>query len=192
MLLASRLTRWLPAAGLAAMCLAAVGCERKVISEQLPTGSADVRMTPAPVAPIGAAPGPARPTPVPVPGSSEPAGPSDPSNGGGADIPNNTAPVVEVGAHFFFAECNGSVIGYDDYAPVGCRIHLDATAKDASRKPTQAKGPPQWSFAGDVGNVSVNTYTSYTPALMGLAPARLTAWCTIDGVESNRFPLAFK
>jgi len=152
-------------------------------------------MTPEPVTPVGAIPGGLRPTPLPTPtGGTEPQpeGPTDPGSDTGADIPNNTAPVAYVRVRFYFSECGGVTVEYPGYAPVGCRIHLDSTAKDASDKPTQAKGSPQWSFAGDVGNVSVNSYSSYTPAILGLAPASVTAWCTIDGVESHPLSLVFK
>jgi hypothetical protein len=181
------------AVALGALCLGLQGCEQDTVSEQLPTGTPEVRMTPVPVAPIGVVPGGLRPTPVPTPsGGSDPEGPSDPTSDNGADIPNNSAPVADVGAHVFFAECGGTVVDFPGYAPVGCRIHLDATAKDAARKPTRAKGDPVWSFEGDVGKVGVNSYTGYTPAVMGFAPASVTAWCTIDGVTSNPVSLVFK
>jgi hypothetical protein len=160
-----------------------LGCQREgPIFDDTTTPTATVPLTP--VAPIPAAP---RPSPTPTPDL-----PEDPPSGGtpGDDIPDNTNPVARVEARIYFIECGGvAVPGVE--APVGCRIHLDVTAKDQQGKPTRAKGGPQWTFSNP-GIISVSSEADYTPTLTALAPGAVTAACTIDGVTSPPFTILLK
>src|SRR6185295_9504661 len=95
-------------------------------------------------------PTPNAPAPVPTenPGNPNPA-PQEPDGGIPPGVPDNTAPVTKLGAKVYFVECNGAEVpgsGGASEAPVGCRVHLDVTPKDANNKPTQTRGTPQWSF----------------------------------------------
>lgn len=164
-----------------------LGCQREgPIFDDTVTPTAALPVTP--VAPIPAGP---RPSPTPTPDL-----PEDPPSGGGTpgtpgdNIPDNTEPVARVEAKIFFVECGGvAVPGVE--APVGCRIHLDVTPKDAAGKHTRAKGGPVWSFT-DSGIFSVSSAVDYTPTLTALAPGTSIASCTIDGITSPPFPIVVK
>ncbi|HEY2943469.1 MAG TPA: hypothetical protein VGN09_13635 [Vicinamibacteria bacterium] len=165
------------------------------IREELPT-------RPDPTGPAGnPAPLPVVVVPVPVPTPANPApntpnNPSNPSNpdpeppDGGIppDIPDNTAPVTKLGAKVYFVECGGVEVpgsGGASDAPIGCRVHLDVTPKDANNKPTQVRHTPEWSFS----NMSIinltSSVTGFNPTFIAKAPGTVTAYCEADGVRSN-------
>ncbi|HVQ28213.1 MAG TPA: hypothetical protein VMV21_01460 [Vicinamibacteria bacterium] len=182
---------------LAAGFLAATGC--KTITEELPTTAT----APPPQVPLVNVPLPVVVTPVQLPQPQSPApapNPNSPSpsstpvpegegDGDGPDIPDNTNPVARVQAKVFFVECNGGPVPGAD-APVGCRVHLDATPKDAGGRPTQAKGRPQWSYS-DTSAVDVSGNSPFNPVLTVKKTGFLTASCTIDGVRSNDVSIRF-
>ena len=184
---------------LAAGFLAATGC--KTITEELPTSAS----TPSGGAPVVNVPVPILVTPVqlpepqspaPVPGAPTPNStpvPEGEGDGDGADIPNNTNPVARVQAKVFFVECNGGEVpgtGSASEAPVGCRVHLDVTPKDAGGKPTQAKGKPQWSYS-DTSAIDIAGNSPYNPVLTVKKTGSTSISCTIDGVRSNDISLRF-
>jgi len=139
---------------------------------------------PVPEAPSGGAPIPPpnlNPNPLPPSGGGGGGGGGNPSG----QIPNNTSPVTKVGAKVYFLECGGQQVPNSEFATqaqVGCRIHFDCTPKDANNNPTQAQSPPSWTFNGPV---SVGNVNDFTPTVTAQSPGNLTAWVTIDGVQSN-------
>ena len=186
---------------LLAASLLIAGC--KTITEELPTsasnptggGSADV---PTIVVPIVVTPIvlPQPESPAPAPGAPSPTAtpvPDGEGDGDGPDIPNNTNPVARVLAKVFFVECNGGEVpgtGSATEAPVGCRVHLDATPKDAGGKPTQAKGTPQWSYS-DKSAFDVAGNSAFNPTLTVKKTGSTSISCTIDGVRSNEISIRF-
>jgi hypothetical protein len=180
-------------AALGAVGLFVVACT--TITEELPTRP-DPTNNGANPAPL-----PVVVVPVPVPAPAAPAPPSNPTNpsnpapppgdGGGAipgDIPDNTAPVAKLGAKVYFVECGGAELpgsGGASEAPVGCRVHLDVTPKDANNKPTQVKHTPEWSFS-DMSLINLSSSaTGFNPTFVAKAPGTVTAYCEADGVRSN-------
>jgi hypothetical protein len=177
--------------------LLAAGC--KTITEDLPTTpstTVNVPIVTVPV-PIQVVPVqvPQPTTPTPVPGNQSPAPNATPApegeGDGGPDIPNNTNPVARVFAKVFFVECNGGPVeGSGSEAPVGCRVHLDATPKDAGGRPTQARSTPQWSYS-DRGLFDVAGNSAFNPVLTVKKTGSTSISCTIDGVRSNEFSIRF-
>ena len=188
---------------LAASLLIVVGC--KTITEELPTSASTPTESPT----VGNIPVPLVVTPVPLPQPQSPAPAPNPNpgapapgatpvpegegDGDGPDIPNNTNPVAKVLAKVFFVECDGAEVpgtGSATTAPVGCRVHLDATPKDAGGKPTQAKSTPQWSYS-DKSAIEVGGNSSFNPVLTVKKTGSVSAVCTIDGVRSNEVSIRF-
>jgi len=181
--------------------LVAVGC--KTITEELPTSSTTgdpngaVVTVPFPVTvtPI-TIPQPESATPTPPP--SGPSSPQEPAegegDGEGPDIPNNTNPVARVLSKVFFVECGGAAVPGTDNAttaPVGCRVHLDTTPKDAGGKPTRAKREPQWVYSNP-GLFSVQGNSAYNPVLLVNKAGSTSAYSVIDGVQSNTISIRFE
>jgi len=173
---------------LTAVGLVMGGCQK--LTEELPGQPTSGVPIPAPPPVIVV------PVPIPVPETPTGGGPVPPSNtepnpptGGGppGQIPNNTSPVVKVGAKVFFVECNGQMVPNSEFATeaqVGCRIHFDCTPKDANNNPTQAQSPPTWTFSPG-GLVGVGNVNDFTPTAGVQAAGDLTAYVVIDGVTSN-------
>jgi len=138
-----------------------------------PTTATHEVPSPAPTASPSPAPeSPATPIPTPTP----------PDDG----HPDNTAAVAEVTGRVFFVECGGTEIPGSEYAseaPVGCRLHLDCTPRDAYHQPTRPRGGPAWSWTN--GLTAGGARGDYTPALTIQAPGTFTAHVEIDGVHSN-------
>ena len=185
---------------LTAGLLVTAGC--KTITEELPTsstttGGAPVVNVPVPivVTPI-VLPQPQSPAPAPNPGTPNPGAtpvPEGQGDGDGPDIPNNTNPVARVLIKVFFVECNGGEVpgtGSATTAPVGCRVHLDATPKDAGGSPTQTKSNPQWSYS-DKSAFDVGGNSAFNPALTVKSTGSTSISCTIDGVRSNEISIRF-
>jgi hypothetical protein len=173
------------------LCAACAGC-----SDALSTylwGQPSKTPTPAPATTV-----------VPVPATTLPAPPWPPATapvvtpdcGDGTDgraicpdIPSNTNPVATVGAKVFFLECDGQQLPAARSTQVGCRIHMDCTAKDASGQPTRAVSEPYWSV-NDPTLITFGSRSSYTPAWTARQRGSLTAVVTIDGVQSNAVTIA--
>jgi hypothetical protein len=181
--------------------VAALACH--TITEELPTRSTPVNPVPI-VAPLPAPvpaplpttnPAPA-PAPTPRPAATPAPPPPPPSGGGGnePDIPNNGSPVTKVGAKVYLIECGGQQVPGSEHATetsVGCRVHLDATPKDAKNKPTRAKGTPDWSYS-DPSLVKIGGQSPYNPVLTTMRSGTLSIYCEIDGVRSNTFSLRIR
>jgi hypothetical protein len=161
------------------------GCQ--TLTEELPSRPSNPPVQ-IPVLPPIVNPGPIPdvPTGGAPPPTSEPAPEEQPPSGGG-DIPNNTNPVMKVGAKVYFLECDGVQVpdsGYATSAQVGCRIHFDCTPKDANNNPTQSQGSPEWTFSPD-SIVSIGNPNEFTPTVTAKSAGTLTAYVVIDGVTSN-------
>jgi hypothetical protein len=178
--------------------LAATGC--KTITEELPTtATAPPAAVPQVNVPVPVVvtpvqlPQPQSPAPAPNPNSPSPSSTPLPEGegDGGPDIPDNRNPVARVQAKVFFVECGGGAVpGSGSEAPVGCRVHLDATPKDAGGRPTQAKGRPQWSYT-DTSAIDIAGNSPFNPVLTVKKTGSTTASCTIDGVRSNDVSIRF-
>jgi hypothetical protein len=182
-------------AALGAVGLFVVACT--TITEELPTrpdptkGGNNPAPLPVVVVPVPV-PTPAAPAPTPNPTNpSNPVPTPPPSNDGGTipgDIPDNTAPVAKLGAKVYFVECGGAELpgsGGASEAPVGCRVHLDVTPKDANNKPTQVKHTPEWSFS-NMSIISLSSSpTGFNPTFIAKAPGTVTTYAEADGVRSN-------
>ena len=180
----------LPVAAVASLALFSVACSPEV-KEFLLGPSAVATPAPAPVA----TPSPTPPPPVaPVAAAPEPTPWPTPPPEPGEDIPNNDAPVVKVGAKVFFVECDGVEMPDSENAteaPVGCRLHMDCTAKDAANQPTRAKRSPYWTLSNPE-LVTGGSRADYTPVFMIKSPGELTLHVDIDGVRSNAVTIRFQ
>jgi hypothetical protein len=176
--------------------LALAGC--KTIHEELPSAPSDsgapVVNVPLPVT-VTPLPNPTPETPAPTPSPGNPSPPPPDENDDSDEfIPDNTNPVAKVTAKVFFVECGGEVVPGSEYAtsaPVGCRVHLDTTPKDASGKPTQPKNDPRWNYS-DRSSFTVGGSNPFTPVLTVKAPGSTSIYSVIDGVQSNVFSISFK
>jgi hypothetical protein len=122
------------------------------------------------------APSPSAPLEQPTPATPPPSAAPQP----------NKAPVARVGARVYFIECLGQVVsGWDSpSAPVGCRVHMDCTPRDAADLPTEPRGLPLWHLS-DMTLVSGGSLTSYTPAFIVVQPGSLVLQVELDGIRSN-------
>lgn len=176
--------------------VAFVACQ--TITEEMPSHpstnnipSLPVLVVPAP--PPGTPPAPTpTPAPAPTPGPGpEPTPQPAPTPDPGGDFPDNNAPVAKLGAKIFFVELEGQQVSYPP-APVGSRIHLDVTPKDARNLPTRARGTLRWTFSRtDIIKVG-QTDNNYTPTLTAKAPGDLVAYAEVDGIRSNDVDISIR
>ena len=136
--------------------------------------------TPVPVAPTPRPdPSPtARPEPDPTP---------EPAAGG-----ENRNPVARMACSVYFVECDGQVVPGShnaESARVGCRVHLDATPKDAAGEHTY-RAEPRWIFSNP-GMIEASTRNPWNPAFTGLGRHRQTVYAEADGVRCNAVGVEF-
>jgi hypothetical protein len=189
-----------------ALAAVVIGCQ--TITEELPTkpgtvvvgggtggGSAVVVVPvqlPSPQAPL---PPPSSPRPIPTaePGGGGGTGGGGGGGGGGGQPNNNSAP-VRLGAKVFFVECDGQEVPNSEHAteaPVGCRVHLDVTPKDASNKPTQVRNVPTWSFSNE-GIIRVSKKQDFTPTFTAVGAGTVDCYAEADGLRSNTVSIRLK
>jgi hypothetical protein len=180
------------------LAMAVSGC--KTITEELPTTANEPNGAPVINVPV-----PLRVTPVTIPQAAPTPAPTSQNptpnqapviedDGDGEDIPDNQSPVQRVTAKVFFVECGGGAVPGSEnatQAAVGCRVHLDTTAKDAGGRPTQPRGNPQWTYS-DRSSFSVGGRNPFTPVLTITAPGSVRIHSTIDGVSSNEIGISFR
>jgi hypothetical protein len=147
------------------------------------------------VAPVTtpAAPSPAAPSPSPVAVTPPTPDPPDPTPQESPEINDNDAPVDRVGAGVYYVECNGELQPNSRNArevPVGCRVHLDATPKDADNVPTNPRFPPEWFFSSP-GEIDISGSNPLGPMITGKRPHKQTINVWVDGVQSNTFSVTF-
>src|SRR4051812_33112120 len=175
-----------------------VACHR--ITEELPSRPSPVdvggvptiivqipvpKTTPAPTTPAPSSPA-ATPTPTPRPTATpNPEPTSDPSG-------QNRAPVARVACSVYFVECNGEIVPGSkgaSSAPVGCRVHLDATTKDASNEHTY-RTEPQWVFSNP-GMFERSGNSAWNPAITGKGAHHQSMYAVADGVRCDEFGINF-
>ena len=170
-----------PMVAVALVALAA--CEGERWKDVLFGPSTKVRESPPPTTVPAAPPLPAPPPPMPCPKP-------EPEDDG---FPQNTQPVAQVTARVYFVECGGTPVANSDdatEAPVGCRLHLDCTPRDAYHQPTRARGDPEWSLS-DPSLVKGGRADEYTPTFQIVQAGTLTTYVVIDGVRSNDVVVRF-
>lgn len=177
--------------------LSLVSCQ--TITEEMPgSPSAPTNAGPTPV-PI---PVVVVPVPVPVPSSvPEPVPTSNPNpnpnpNPKPQNPPNNpgTGATVRIGAKVFFVERNGVILPGSEHATeafVGDRVHLDATAKDASNLPVNTHGAPHWTYS-DGSLAQVSGQGDWTPVMLVKKPGVMSVYVEADGIRSNTVTISFR
>jgi hypothetical protein len=149
----------------------------------IPQLTPDPTVVPSPSSPNAPAP---RPTATPDSGG---------GGGGGGEPPvTNTSPVAKLTASVYFVECGGVPLpnsGHASTAPVGCRVHLDCTPKDASNAPTNPRGTPQWTYS-NTGIIDIGSGNAYNPTITGKGAGRVDIYAQVDGVVSNTFSIDFQ
>ncbi len=107
----------------------------------------------------------------------------------GGDVPANTEPPSFVSIKIYrVVDPNGQQLGtFPDPIPIGSRITLDATPKDASRKPTQAsKEGIIWKFTGTDGAFDIiGDDECFNPKIRVLGAGVLSVSATADGAPSD-------
>jgi hypothetical protein len=149
-----------------------------------PTAPATAVTTPTTIAP---APSPAA-TPTPVPQATPAPTPTE-----SPELNDNDAPVDHVGAGVYYVDCDGEIQPNSKNAKevkVGCRVHLDATPKDADNVPTNPRYPVQWFFSVP-GAIEVTGSNPLGPMITAHAPHKQTMNVWVDGVQSNTFSVTF-
>ena len=137
-----------------------------------------VAVAPSPVATPTAAPAPEAPAPIPTESP---------------EINDNDAPVDHIGAGVYYVDCDGEIQPNSRNAKevkVGCRVHLDATPKDADNVPTNPRYTPEWFFSTP-GAIDVSGSNPLGPMITGRSPHKQTINVWVDGVQSNTFSVTF-
>jgi hypothetical protein len=173
------------------------GCH--TITEDLPSrpsaisggpGSIPVIVVPVPVQTALPVPSPSPPdAPAPNPNPRPTATPDSGGGGGGGSPTNNTSPVARLNASVYFVECGGVPLpgtSRATTAPVGCRVHLDTTPRDASNAPTNPQGTPRWTYSNP-GLISVAGSSPFNPVITAKGPGHVDVFAEVDGVRSNTF-----
>jgi len=149
---------------------------------------------PSVTAPVAAAPIAAAPSPSPTPAATPTAAPAPaPYPEPSPEINDNDAPVDHVGAGVYYVDCNGALVPNSRNAkevPVGCRVHLDATPKDAENVPTNPRYRPEWFFS-EPGNIDVSGSNPLGPMITASRAHKQTINVWVDGVQSNSFSVTF-
>ena len=163
-----------------------VGAPIPVIVVPFPTQTPPPELPPSPSSPLAPSPNP-RPTATPVPGGGGGGG------GGGEPPTTNQSPVAKLNASVYFVECNGAPVpgsGRATTAPVGCRLHLDCTARDGTNAPTVPRGNPQWTYSNP-GLVTGGS-SGFNPVLTIKSPGHLDIYAEVDGFRSATFGVDFQ
>lgn len=124
------------------------------------------------------------PEPTPKPDSTPP---PDPNSGA-----QNRSPVARVACSVYFVECDGQVMPGSKNAtsaPVGCRVHLDATTKDADNAHT-FRTEPQWVFSNP-GMIERSGRSAWNPAITGKGPHHQSMYAQADGFRCDALGVTF-
>ena len=74
--------------------------------------------------------------------------------------------------------------------PVGCSVHLDATAKDADGVPTNPRYPVQWWYS-DYDAIEERGSNPMGPIITARRPHEQQIYVRVDGVDSSKFRIRF-
>lgn len=174
------------ALALAGVVLALASCTQ--IVEDLP--ALPTQPSPVPVPVVGPTPVPsASPTPGPQPSPAPAPTPKPSPSATPVPIPGtgNNNPVTKLFIKVSMVECKGVLVPNSEFATetkVGCRIHFDATPKDAANMPTTPRGVPHWTYV-PVSLVVANEVDPYAPILTAKNPGDLSVWAQVDGIKSQ-------
>jgi len=126
------------------------------------------------------------PTPKPAPPTATPA--PQPT---AAPTEKNRKPVARVACSVYFVECNGEIVpgshGASD-TNVGCKVHLDATTKDANGEHTYRE--PHWVFSNP-GMVEIQDSNPWNPAITGRGRHHQSMYAEADGARCGTFGITF-
>jgi hypothetical protein len=178
-----------------AFVMAPLAAACHTITEELPSRPSPVQNAPIPVINIPVpkqtpipTPVPVVPTPTPAPPAATPAPqPTTPPN----PAEQNRKPVARVACSVYFVECNGEVVPGSHRASetgVGCKVHLDATTKDASGDHTYRE--PRWVFSNP-GMIDIQTSNPWNPAITGRGRHHQEMYAEADGVRCSSFGIDF-
>jgi hypothetical protein len=179
----------------AVLATTTVACH--TITEELPSRPTQIATTVGvPVVVISVpVPSPtAVPTPTPAPAPSatprnNPTPAPDPEPDPGAQ---NRNPVARVACSVYFVECDGAVVPGShgaNSAQVGCRVHLDATTKDANNEHTY-RTEPQWVFSNP-GMIERSGNSAWNPAITAKGAHTQTMYAQADGARCDSFSVTF-
>jgi hypothetical protein len=159
-----------------------------VVVVPIPQQSQDPSTVPSPSSPRAPSPNPnPRPTANPNQGGGGGGG------GGGGEAPTtNRSPVARLNASVYFVECNGGAVpgtSRATEAPVGCRLHLDCTARDGSNQPTIPRGNPQWTYSNP--GLVTGGNSGFNPVLTIRGAGHMDIYAEVDGFRSATFGIDF-
>jgi hypothetical protein len=129
----------------------------------------------------------ATPAPTPKPPTATPA----PEPTAAPNPEKNRAPTARVACSVYFVECNGEIVPGSHRASdtnVGCKVHLDATTKDANGDHTYRE--PRWVFSNP-GLIEIQNSNPWNPAITGRARHHQDMYAEADGVRCGTFGITF-
>lgn len=141
----------------------------------------------------GCSDSPAQPTtPIPVVPSTRPsptpnAGPTPKPRPIPPPVPANTNPVAKLSIQIESVTCNGVPLKSNtsfDEVPVGCKMYIDTTPKDAQNNRTTPQGVPEWTFTPS-SLVTVNYIDPFAPIATADSPGVLVIYSEVDGIRSK-------
>jgi hypothetical protein len=141
------------------------------------------QQTPVP-SPVVVAPTPA-PNPTPPTATPAPEPTAPPSS------EKNNRPAARVACSVYFVECNGVIVPNSHHASetsVGCKVHLDATTKDADGEHTYRE--PHWVFSNP-GMVEIQASNPWNPAITGRGRHHQQMYAVADGAQCAPFGIDF-
>ena len=102
--------------------------------------------------------------------------------------------VARLNANVYFVECGGQALPNSSRAttaPVGCRVHLDCTARDGSNNPTIPRGTPRWTYS-DPGLITVGGGSPFNPVITAKGRGHIDFYAEVDGVRSETRGIDFE
>jgi hypothetical protein len=127
------------------------------------------------------------PTPKPAPPAATPA--PDPTAAPNPE--KNRKPTARVACSVYFVECNGEIVPGSHRASetsVGCKVHLDATTKDANGEHTYRE--PRWVFSNP-GMIEIQDLNPWNPAITGRGRHHQEMYAEADGARCASFGINF-
>ena len=147
---------------------------------QIPVPQQTPIPSPSPVVVATPKPNPAPPTATPAPDPTAP-----------PSTEKNRKPTARVACSVYFVECNGEIVPGSHHASetgVGCKVHLDATTKDANGEHTYRE--PRWVFSNP-GMVEIQSSNPWNPAITGRGRHHQDMYAEADGARCATFGITF-
>jgi len=166
------------------------------ITEDLPSRPSPVKSPVNAAIPIIQIPVP-KTTPVPSPSPVVVATPKPPAATPAPDptappsTEKNRRPTARVACSVYFVECNGEIVPGSHRAGstnVGCKVHLDATTKDADGAHTYRE--PRWVFSNP-GMIDIFDRNPWNPSITGRGRHHQDMYAEADGVRCATFGIDF-